>query len=239
MTVISVIVGSTREGRFSEKPAKWILQQLKKRDGVDARLLDLRDFPMPFFDQPLTPAMPGRPAFKNEVVQRSTDAIAQSDGFVFVTPEMIKRAESAAPPAVASGAAIYAADDKGAMRTLREGKNGFWCMPDNPASPGPDPMRGDANSMEWAMAWIEKKEPPKGKVGFMYMLSGGTDGSNTDPYATKPEEGNNWVETGPHVMIVNAMDMMKGYPADPKPDTSKPYVMWAGTPYAHLMIPVK
>ena len=38
MTVISVIVGSTREGRFSEKPAKWILQQLKKRDDVDARL---------------------------------------------------------------------------------------------------------------------------------------------------------------------------------------------------------
>ncbi len=46
MTVISVIVGSTREGRFSEKPAQWILQHLKKRDGVDARLLDLRDFPM-------------------------------------------------------------------------------------------------------------------------------------------------------------------------------------------------
>ena len=46
MTVISVIVGSTREGRFSEKPAKWILQHLKKRDGVDARLLDLRDFPI-------------------------------------------------------------------------------------------------------------------------------------------------------------------------------------------------
>ena len=87
MTVISVIVGSTREGRFSEKPAKWILQHLKKRKGVDARLLDLRDFPMPFFDQPLTPAMPGRPPYKNEVVQRWTAAIAQSDGFVFVTPE--------------------------------------------------------------------------------------------------------------------------------------------------------
>ena len=87
MTVISVIVGSTREGRFSEKPAKWILQHLKKREGVDARLLDLRDFPMPFFDQPATPAMPGRPPYKNEVVQRWTAAIAQSDGFVFVTPE--------------------------------------------------------------------------------------------------------------------------------------------------------
>ena len=87
MTVISVIVGSTREGRFSEKPAKWILQHLKKREGVDARLLDLRDFPMPFFDQQATPATPDRPPYKNEVVQRWTAAIAQSDGFVFVTPE--------------------------------------------------------------------------------------------------------------------------------------------------------
>jgi NAD(P)H-dependent FMN reductase len=81
------IVGSTREGRFSEKPAKWILGHLKKRDGVDPRLLDLRDFPMPFFDQQVTPATPGRPPYKNEVVQRWTAAIAQSDGFVFVTPE--------------------------------------------------------------------------------------------------------------------------------------------------------
>ena len=87
MTVISVIVGSTREGRFSEKPARWILQHLKKREGLDARLLDLREFPMPFFDQPVTPATPGRPAFEHEVVQSWTAAIAQSDGFVFVTPE--------------------------------------------------------------------------------------------------------------------------------------------------------
>jgi NAD(P)H-dependent FMN reductase len=63
------------------------LQHLKKREGVDARLLDLRDFPMPFFDQPATPAMPGRPPYQNEVVQRWTAAIAQSDGFVVVTPE--------------------------------------------------------------------------------------------------------------------------------------------------------
>ena len=87
MTVISVIVGSIRQGRFSEKPALWILQHLKNRNGIDASLLDLRDFPMPFFDQPATPAMPGRAPYKNEVVQRWTAAIAQSDGFVFVTPE--------------------------------------------------------------------------------------------------------------------------------------------------------
>ncbi|KQZ81425.1 hypothetical protein ASD64_10590 [Mesorhizobium sp. Root157] len=152
---------------------------------------------------------------------------------------MIKSAEAAAPAAVGAGASIYAMEADGTMRTLREGKNGFWCMPDNATTPGPDPMCGDANSMEWAMAWIGKKDPPKGKVGFMYMLSGGTDGSNTDPYAMKPDEGNNWIETGPHVMIVNAMDLMQGYPTEPKPDTKQPYVMWHGTPYAHLMIPVE
>jgi NAD(P)H-dependent FMN reductase len=87
MTTISVIVGSTRQGRFSEKPAQWILQHLRKRDGIEVKLLDLRDFPMPFFDQPLTPAMPGRTPYKNEVVKRWTAEIASADGFVFVTPE--------------------------------------------------------------------------------------------------------------------------------------------------------
>jgi NAD(P)H-dependent FMN reductase len=87
MSIISVIVGTTREARFSEKPAHWILEHLKKRQDVDARLLDLRDFPMPFFDQPLTPAMPGRPAFENEAVQRWTAAIGASDGYVITTAE--------------------------------------------------------------------------------------------------------------------------------------------------------
>jgi NAD(P)H-dependent FMN reductase len=87
MSAISVIVGTTRKARFSEKPAHWILEHLKKRQDVDARLLDLRDFPMPFFDQPLTPAMPGRPAFENEAVQRWTAAIGASDGYVIATAE--------------------------------------------------------------------------------------------------------------------------------------------------------
>src|ERR1700738_3627177 len=99
MTTISVIVGSTRQGRFSEKPAQWIFQHLRKRDAIDARLLDLRDFPMPFFDQPMTPAMPGRAPYENEVVKRWTAAIAASDGFVFVTAEY-----NYGPPAVLKNA---------------------------------------------------------------------------------------------------------------------------------------
>ena len=128
---------------------------------------------------------------------------------------MVESAMAAAPEAVAAGAAIVAVEADGKMRTLRQGSNGFTCLPDNPNSPGPDPMCGDANAMEWAEAWIGKKEPPAGKVGFMYMLSGGTDASNTDPHATGPAAGNNWVETGPHVMIVGAKGMMEGYPQGP------------------------
>ena len=94
--------------------------------------------------------------------------------------------------------------------------------------------------MEWVHAWIEHKTPTNGKTGFMYMLSGGTDASNTDPYATKPTASNHWVKTGPHVMIVGAdVSLIDSYPKSADPDTSEPYVMWAGTPYQHLMIPVK
>ncbi|MCY1127097.1 hypothetical protein OU426_09535 [Frigidibacter sp. RF13] len=163
----------------------------------------------------------------------STEAVAQDDA------ALIASAESAAPQAISGDAAIYAVGEDGQMRTVREGTNGWWCMPDSPATPGPDPMCGDANAMEWAMAWIGKTEPPKGKVGFMYMLEGGTDASNTDPYATEPTGENAWIQTGPHVMVMNAVDMMAGYPTDANPDTTKPYVMWAGTPYQHLMVPIQ
>ena len=66
--------------------------------------------------------------------------------------DMIKSATAAAPEAVAAGAAVVAVETDGKMRTLRQGSNGFTCLPDNPASPGPDPMCGDANAMEWAAA---------------------------------------------------------------------------------------
>src|SRR5712671_5571602 len=88
MMTISVIVGSTREGRFSEKPAQWILQHLQKRDGIEARLLDLRDFPMPFFDQPVPPAMPGRAPYEHETVKRWTAAIARTGRFCVRTSEI-------------------------------------------------------------------------------------------------------------------------------------------------------
>ena len=151
---------------------------------------------------------------------------------------LVTSALSAAPPAVSRNAAVIAMSPGGGMRSIRQGTNGFSCMPDNPATPGPDPMCMDAGAMEWMMAWIEKRAPPD-KTGFIYMLAGGTDASNTDPYAEKPAPGNHWIRTGPHVMIVGDPDMLARYPDRAVPDTTQPYVMWAGTPYAHLMIPVR
>jgi NAD(P)H-dependent FMN reductase len=97
-TTISVIVGSTRQGRFSEKPAHWILELVRRRD-IEGRLLDLRDYPMPFFDEAATPAKPGRAPYSNEVVVRWTAEIAAADGFVIVTPEY-----NYGPPAVVKNA---------------------------------------------------------------------------------------------------------------------------------------
>lgn len=148
----------------------------------------------------------------------------------------VASAIAAAPAAVGNAATIIAMDADGTMKTLREGSNGWTCMPDSPATPGPDPMCMDANAMKWAVAWMGHTQPPSETPGFMYMLEGGTDASNTDPFATKPD--GDWIETGPHVMIVGSMKALEGYPSGPNPDTSQPYVMWAGTPYAHLMIPV-
>ena len=153
---------------------------------------------------------------------------------------LIASAMKAAPASVSKNATIVSMEADGSMRTLRKGTNGFTCMPDNPATPGPDPMCLDANAMEWAKAWMGHQTPPAGKVGFMYMLAGGTDACNTDPYATKPTASNHWVKTGPHVMVVGGdQAFYDSYPKNADPDTSMPYVMWAGTPYQHLMAPVK
>jgi hypothetical protein len=96
----------------------------------------------------------------------------------------------------------------------------------------------DKNGMEWAHAWLMHQNPPKDKMGFGYMLQGGSDASNTDPFATTPNSQDKWVDTGPHVMILNIGTRFEGYPTTAE-DTKVPYVMFPNTPYAHLMVPVK
>lgn len=153
-------------------------------------------------------------------------------------PDMIKSAMSAAPLAIAQGATIVTMDDKMNMKTLRAGTNGWTCLPDMPTTPGADPMCLDKYGMEWAHALMAHQNPPTDKMGFGYMLAGGSDASNTDPFATKPAPGGRWVDTGPHVMVLNIGTKFDGYPTTAA-NTKVPYVMFPGTPYAHLMLPVR
>ena len=147
-------------------------------------------------------------------------------------------AQSAAPASISADAAVIQVAADGSVKELRKGTNGWTCMPDSPTTPGPDPMCFDANAGKWIAAMLNHKPPPEGVVGMMYMLEGGTDASNTDPYATKPTADNDWVKTGPHIMVVGSKDILAGHPSGGSPDTKVPYVMWAATPYAHLMVPV-
>ena len=81
---IAVIIGTTRATRFGEKPAKWIHGVAAERGDMDLELVDLRDYPMPFFDEPATNAwMPS----KNEVALRWQKKVAEFDGYIFVTAE--------------------------------------------------------------------------------------------------------------------------------------------------------
>jgi hypothetical protein len=146
--------------------------------------------------------------------------------------EYIKQALSAAPKAVAEGANVVRLLNDGSMKTIREGGNGFTCM-----VMGTDRMCNDGNSMEFIHALV-KKEPPPDKVGISYMLAGDEGASNTDPYATGKTSDNHWVVTGPHIMVFGPPSKTLGYTEAKDPDPTRPYMMWAGTPYEHAMIPV-
>jgi len=149
--------------------------------------------------------------------------------------ELMTKLKSAAPANILEHATVLNMGADGKMKAIQQGSNGWTCM-----DPGGAPMCADKGAMEWAQAW-QGKGPPSQKLGFIYMLSGDNGASNTDPYATKETADNNWVKTGSHVMIVGgeAKAMMQGYPRDAKADPNMPYVMWPGSPYEHLMLPVK
>ena len=126
--------------------------------------------------------------------------------------QLIASAEKAAPAALAMHATIATIGADGKMTMLRHGSNGYTCMPDDPTSPGPDPMCLDVNAMAWVEALITHKPPPEGMPGIMYMLAGGSDASNTDPYASGPKADNHSIATGAHVMLVGAKGTLQGYP---------------------------
>jgi NAD(P)H-dependent FMN reductase len=83
---LQIIIGSTRQGRMSDRAAKWVANSAKAVDGVDAELIDLRDYPLPFFDEEISPQYnPNRTP--SPEVQKWLDKVAEADAYVLVTPE--------------------------------------------------------------------------------------------------------------------------------------------------------
>lgn len=89
MLKIQVIIGTTRQNRFSEKVAAYIYQEAKKKKGIEVELVDLRDYPLPFFDEPVSPSMleMTKHEYTNEVVKKWTNKVAEADGYIIVTGE--------------------------------------------------------------------------------------------------------------------------------------------------------
>ncbi len=81
---IGIVLSSTRVGRFADRPAEWLLEIAKKREGAVFELVDLRDYLMPFFDEPKSPL---RAPSQNEVARKWARKVGELDGFVFVTGE--------------------------------------------------------------------------------------------------------------------------------------------------------
>jgi hypothetical protein len=144
----------------------------------------------------------------------------------------IARALSAGPAEITNNARVVDTDEHGNTIVLREGTNGFTCMPGNPRVVGDPPMCEDAASMQWSADFkAHKPKPTNTEPGINYILAGATQRRDTDPYDTTSPP----IPIGLHWMIM--------WPFDPKttglPTTHKPtgaYIMWAGSPYAHLHV---
>lgn len=83
---LKIILGSTREGRFSDTAGAWALEQAQKHSEFDAEILDLRDFEMPFFNEAVAPSSKTEP-YKNAAVAKWTNKLSEADAFVVVAPE--------------------------------------------------------------------------------------------------------------------------------------------------------
>ncbi len=146
--------------------------------------------------------------------------------------ELIADAESAAPESVTKNATIKTSDG----RVLRQGSNSWTCYPGSGAI---GPM---CNQSQWDKligAVMTKAPIDVTEFSLSYMMAGEGEAlgvSNVDPFATEPTDDNQWVKEGPHLMIlVPDQTALEGLSTDPKDPV---YVMWKGTPYAHIMVKV-
>ncbi|WP_223857988.1 hypothetical protein [Salinimonas profundi] len=146
----------------------------------------------------------------------------------------IARALSAAPDSVSAQATVM--DGDGTI--LQEGTNGWTCLPDT-LEGDKAPMCNDETWMEMMTAVGSQSDFVADKIGISYMLQGeptGSGVSNSSPHHPNHKQAEDYVETGPHLMIIVPKALLKGITTDP--NEGGPYVMWADTPYAHIMVPV-
>lgn len=144
----------------------------------------------------------------------------------------IARAMAAGPDSIARNARIIDGEGDGKIVVLREGNNGWTCIPDHPGIVGHGAMCLDQPAVQWATDLLSHKpKPTNSQPGIVYMLQGGTDWSATNPGA---RSGTPFKEP-PHWAIVWPFDPQQtGLPDQPK--STGTWIMYAGTPYAHLMI---
>jgi len=147
--------------------------------------------------------------------------------------KLIAHSRAAAPTAVSADATIVVNGE-----VVVEGSNGWTCMP--------EVMAGDGAAVCIDAVWGEMMAAVGAKaafaatgLGLSYMLLGDPPGgglSNSDPFHPNAKEADDYVETGPHLMLIVPKKMLEGITSDPS--SGGPYVMWGDTDYAHLMIPV-
>jgi hypothetical protein len=155
------------------------------------------------------------------------------------TEAKIANAMSAAPSSISDNATILdnVLDETGKFVVLRKGSNGWYCSPDGLGTPGPDPWCYDQTWLDWVYAYVAGEEPNITVPGLAYKLQGSSDASNTDPSATEPAAGEEWMTTPPLVKIILPGEIDQTvYSTDHH--SGEPWIMWAGTPYEHIMMPV-
>ena len=152
----------------------------------------------------------------------------------------IANALTAAPEEITRNATVkdWPAREGEGLTLLRRGTNDWVCLPDDPTTPGNDPTCLDQTFHDALVAFFSGQRPRVTRVGYAYMLTSDADGSNTDPMAKAATPTNQWHHAGPHIMLLYPdANLLAGLPTTPSP--YGPYVMFPGTPIAHVMLPVQ
>jgi hypothetical protein len=162
----------------------------------------------------------------------STLVISVATSAAFAADSKIESAVSAGPESLSENARVMDWDGK----VLREGTNGWTCLPNRPDNGGNDPFCVDDAWLNLLNAAKESKNPTYEKLGIAYMLAGDAPVSNISP-GGKKEDGD-WVEgLKAHLMII-VPDKAVYDNISTDPTNGGPWIMWPGTPYEHIMVPI-